>query len=564
VTGPTRQPELPVVQIQQTADGGSFSSIYQFNPLSSPKVLDFNVVSLTCKPPADRTGGKFEIKITSPSADNSTMNTILSNIIEGCQVKIYKGKTNAGKSLCFLGVIETIEIEEPNKNLMFVTISGPDWGSDILKNRVINGSWIQRRLAGDPTQVDTADNSTKISQIISDMVSVSNRYLDLNGPTVAQQGIVYSSTYVVPSPDLQVSQFEANAEKIDDKLSALDDLSGSVHYVDPNKNLVVKPALMASASGVLITDDVNDSVASTWDQTKLAYIAPGSKYKRTLENHKSKLLGLGGDATTLDQSKTTTTNSTNLDSNYVAMQFIPVFNQCAQIDVYCGWVGTPTSNLVLILVEDNAGLPTGSVIRTIQKAPSDVPSGGNWISFPINETLNIAKKYWIVLAKTGSAANTFKWYRDALDTGVSATSADGVTYTLTSTPNRFNYSYREYYSTSLISIYPPAVSATSKHLHEEVYRYAYIHQQAILTNYLTAIAAPLTQRKDMITCLIYAPDVLLSIGQSVRIRKQSSGYVIDGNYTIGDIEYIFQADDSGTTGTFWYQIQATTFTPYTY
>lgn len=565
MAGPTRQPLLPRIQICKNSDKTGFTQVYEFNPLVTPKTLNFNLEKMSCRPPSDKSGGKAEFTITSPATDNATMNTILSNISEGNHLKIWSGKSTATSSLIFLGIIESIEIEEPTKNLMRVTISAPDWGSDLLKHIVVNGSWRQRRLTGSPNLADPNDNTTTVLQIISDLVSRADKQTNTQRPTAVQFGLVYSASNIQIDPNFKIPQFEANNEKLEDKLSAIDDVTGTNHFIDANKNLIVTPNLQWTNSDILLVDDVNDSVAASWaaGQDHVGYIGPMTHYKRTLEAHNAEMLGIGGNTTSIDQSKTTVTNNDKLDVNYYAMQFIPTQNECEMIEVYVGYVGTPTANLIFSLIEDNAAKPEGTILRTLSKTKDDVVSGGNWVPFQVSTTLNAGKKYWIVLAKEGDASNTFQWYRDAASTGVSGFSTTGLPGTWTIDATGFNYAYKEYYGTPLLSIYPYSITTTTSHPHEEVYNYPYIRDRATLSQYLQAIATTITTKKEIFSGSIFAPDTLFTVGQYVRIRKQVSGYVIDGNYTVGEIEYLWQSDESNTTGMFYINIQATLYSTYT-
>ena len=111
----TKRTFLPKITIAKTGGG-----VYTYDPFTP--TFNFRLVSGTIKAPYDSTGGQFNFKIISSDATNAEMNTILDNIEEDNEVTIWVGKTSATLVKIFLGKIETIEIEEPNKNLMYVTI----------------------------------------------------------------------------------------------------------------------------------------------------------------------------------------------------------------------------------------------------------------------------------------------------------------------------------------------------------------------------------------------------------------------------------------------------------
>src|SRR3990167_2479358 len=157
----SKQPLLPVITIQKND-----ASLYTFNHFIS--TYDFRVRRCEVTPPIDSIGGKFNITITSADGTVSALNTILTNINEGNEVTIWIGKDNTTKTKAFLGIIETTEITQPNKNYFELKISGPDWGSYILKSRIVSRSWTQKRTG---TVIDTTDNTTLVSQIVDDLLT---------------------------------------------------------------------------------------------------------------------------------------------------------------------------------------------------------------------------------------------------------------------------------------------------------------------------------------------------------------------------------------------------------
>ena len=549
----TKRPLLPVIVI--TKDD---LSSYTFNPHVG--TFDFRVSSLTFTPPYDNVGGSFNLSIMSSDATNTTMNTFLTNVNEGNELTISLGKTNATSTLIFRGIIERKEIDESQKSFMNVTLSGPDWGSFILKSRLINGQWIQKRDSADV--LDVTDNLTLISAIVSDLltttgVSIASEY------AVTSLGVVYSASNVVV-PSIRIPQFESNFEYLDDKLTELDGFAGTTHYIDANKNFIMKdPSLISSFSGILLADDYTNVIATGWDQTKLGLISPGSTYIRTLENHKRRLYGLGGDQVSIDQSKETTSSATTLYDKYIAMRFTPRYNYCHTIAVNLTKVGSPTTGPIMELVEDFGGEPTGTVLRdTMRKDAASVSASSSWHYFDIGEKLNTSKNYWIIMIKTGDVSNTYNWNRDALDTGTHSTSTDLVTWTPASTPNRWNYAFRESTSQPVLGIYSDYAGATAKHFVEHVVRKTDITTLGTMTAFLTAESARLFKRKEIFKSMIFAPDTLLQTGQNVYILKSASGYQVADNYTLSNIEYTFEADDIGSTGQMYYNIEAFKYTTY--
>jgi len=559
----TKQPLLPVITIAKSA------GVYTYNPFVG--TFDFRVGQLTMKPAFDAMGGTFSLQIWGATGINSEMNTILSNISEGNEVTIWVGKTDATKTKMFLGVIEDIVIEEPNQNTMMVTLSGPDFGSDILKNTIVNFQY-QQTLQTDGS-VNTSDDTTSIlnliPKILQDVQSYPSGAADL--VTAETKGIIYDATTVIPI-SYQLPVFNASYEFLDDKLQELDDYSLSYHYVDPDKKFhmyQLSTSTTAAPTEILFTDDIND--ATTWTSGKVGLIAPNSTFKRTLEHHKRRVFGLGGLSSELDVENTTTSSYTEMSTKYIAQRFTPTKSTISKVNLWISKTGTPIQDLVLELREESISgtLPTGEVLRSISRNKGILSSGftdgvPTIVSFELNEELVSNRNYWLVLFKNGtSSSHTFNWHKDALDTGTSATSADDVSWGLTTTPNRFNYAFQAFLGNELIiSSKDPNATAASKHFHEDTIRKSEIIDNAILKLLLTQENRNTHKKKEILTCQVYAPDTLLQTGQTIRVRKQTSGYVVDGDFTLGGLEYVFESSDDKVDGTLYYTCELTRFVDY--
>jgi len=557
----TKVPLLPVITIEKT------SGVFTYNPFIS--TFDFRVGMLSVKPAFDAVGGTFSLEIIGATGTNAEMNTILSNISEGNEVTIWVGKSNATKTKIFLGIIEEIVIDEQNKNFMQVTLSGPDWGSDILKNRIVNYQWDQRRNS-DGT-VDTADDSTSIINLVTSLLQDIQSYPSgsIDSVTAVSQGITIDATKILPI-NYQIPTFSARYEFLDDKLQELDDYGLSYHYVTPDKVFVMSQLGISTTSApatILFTDDANDS--TSWTSGNVGLIAPGSSFKRTLEHHKRRVFGLGGLSSTVDQQNTTTTSNSTMASVFKAQRFTPTKTTLSKIYLFLSQVGTPTSDFIMELRDDTVSgtsAPTGEVLRSISKNKNFLngASTATISVFEMNEELTPGRNYWIVVMQNGTdASNCFRWHRDALDTGTSATSTGDVTWDLTTTPNRFNYAFQAYLGNELIAVSKdPNLTSSSKHFHEDTLRKSDIIDDAVLKYLLTQENKTAHKKKEIIKCNVYAPDTLLQTGQKVRIRKQLSGYLVDGEFTLGSIEYVFESSEEQSTGNFYYACELTRFVDY--
>jgi len=561
-----KQPFLPKITIKKND-----ATLYTYDPTAGANpptsgTYDFRLIKGSIKAPYDSTGGRFEITIVSDAITNAATNTILTNIREDNEVTIWVGKTAATLVKIFLGKIETIEIKEPNKNLMYVTLSGPDWGSDILKNLICNRSWVQKKTVADQNVLDTTDYATTVGQITLDLLTDTKSIPDTKFPISPDDlgVIVTAGNYPNISTSYQVSQFEANMERIDDKLIELDELQNTTHHVDADKTFFMLPAETISVSGVLLTDDNADSVITSGGYNgKVGFIAPDSIYTKTVENHKARLYGIGSSTFSVDQSSQTTASYTPLSTAWYAQKFTPVKQDCYSIGVYVGYTGTPTIDLTLLLVEDNAGLPTGSTLRTLSVNYTSLSTTGKWYYFPIEQKVTKGNDYWVVLAGN-FAGNTYTWYHDDVDNSpsLSATSTDGVSWALTTTPNRFNYAFVEYANDPLVKIVPSGITSSTAHLHDEVIRRPDITNERFMDRYINGLYIRLGKRKEIFRGRVYAPDQLLKPNQLVRIRKQLSGYVVDANFVLGQVEYVFDSSDDLATGQLYVDVEATRFVAY--
>lgn len=553
----TKKPQLPIINIAKNGGGN-----YVFNHYLA--TYDFRLRFLECKPPADSKGGNFKLTLVSSNATNVNANTLLSNIANGNEIVVYVGKSDATKLLVFRGIIESIEINEPNMNLMEITLTGPDFGSNILKHRVIQGYWEQYKT-GDGITLDTTDTHTTPTQIAQDMLNISGNYPTSDGVTAATQGIVVTASNMVALNNTPLAQFTVLLEILDDKISEIDAIAQTTHYVDANKNFIMKPPTL-STTGLpadhLLVDDYSDTVALTWDATKVGLISPGMKLKKTVENYKHRIFGVGGDTISLDQVFETNTTSQDINAKWYAAQYQPTQRMLYAVGVFVKTVGTPTSDLVIIIKEDNGGNPTGSVLSTVSIPKEKIGSSLGWRYVQIGVELNVAKKYWIMLPSRGTAGNTFSWGKDAGATNTNANSSDGITWVVNSSSYGFNF--RTYTNAALVMPYPTSVASNDKVFRELTLRKENIKTRQTMQQYLVAQGAILFKEKWIFINKIYAPDVMLLPLQVVRIRTgqaspQGSGLAIDGSFVISQITYIFTADDSGATGSMYFETEAIQF-----
>src|SRR6185312_11541146 len=396
MSGVTMSPLLPVIVITKNDN-----TTYTFNPFLG--TFDFRVQSLQAQPPVDSQGGTFDLNIVSNDASNSAMNTLLSNISCGNKITIYIGKTDGGKILVFTGMMRDLIITEPNKKYMQLEVIGPDWWSDLAKNRICSFARIQKPAATG-IGYDPTDTNVTVGQIAIDLLTLSSSYT-FPDVTLQQQGVTVSQANIDPGllgvSGTKVPQFIANFEKLDDKLSELDVWGSCIHYFDPDGTFHMRPAaIVPDAKGSwLFTDDPTDSTITTWAVGKVGYLAPNQKFKYTVENYKRRLIGTGGDLVSIDQKQETDSGSTVLSSTWLAIQVTPLMRVGFAIQIYVESIGTPTQDLAVMVVQDNGGNPTGSPLVNLNVSRTQISNTPTWIQVNVGQDYQTGSgvKYWIVL-----------------------------------------------------------------------------------------------------------------------------------------------------------------------
>lgn len=545
----TKRPLLPVIEIKKND-----STLYTYNPFTLQ--FDFYLGFLQFNPVIDHSGGRFNMQLN--FANNTNANTFLNNIGEGNEVTIYLGKNNTDRVKQFLGIIETIAIAEYTKTNMQITLSGPDWGSDLLQGRVVIGYWEQKKIAG-TTNADDSDDTTLIENIIYDLLTKKECYVAADY-SAQDQGVIVSLANMVQT-GFKLPQFAVNMEKLGDVLKELNHTAGTECFIDQNKTFkLVAPE--TRDSGFLLTDDYNDPVAATWDLTKLGFIMPGATYTKTIETNLRRLIGVGGAFREVGLSQMDTTATTSMHANYVAMRFTPEKKDTDSIALYLSKVGSPLLDFVMELVEaDSAGLPKGSTIRVVSLNRAAISTTGAWHYFDISDELNTKKDHYIIARKTGDAANTYLWHRSTAGTHTTTTSADGVTWAAPA--SGYGYAYQHITNAPLIHIYNHAgLNANTKHFAEEVYRQPGLKDYESLYKFLIGEGGIAMHKKEVFDANIIAPDASLQTNQKIRIRKIASGLQLDGYYVIGHLEYTFDAGGPSATGIFYYTITASRFSHY--
>lgn len=560
LAGITNRPLQVKITIQNSAGGGA----YTYDPTAganppSTGIYDFRLISGSWTPPSDGVAGKFDMVIYDP-----TFSAILPNIKQKGEVAVWVGKTAGTLAKVFLGSIEHIIIEEPNQSMYFIHLTGPDWGSDIIRNRIINYGWYQQKLVAS-NNPDSGDLGTRVGTLAKAVLQNAPVYPNqYNNATIEGMGVVVDDANIFAGTDGGVSlpYFEASFEYAGDKLDELAAYAGAYWYVDPDKNFVMKSVPIDQStvpdSGILLTDDYTDPVAASWASGKIGLIAPNTSYDLTSENSRKVIYGLGGNQISSDQSLTdTSAGSDALDSQYLAVKFVPAKQQIEQITVYVAKVGNPQSDLYLDLVYDSSGAPNGDNVRSLYISKDGIGTSVAPCTVAVGDNLIVGSPYWIILRKQGTALNGYRWYKKGSG-AATASSSDGTTWSA----GTAGYAFETWTSSPLYVTFPNAVVTNQlpNDYHESVIRKPFVRDYQTMNWFMAVESNYLFRYKEMFKCTIFAPDTLIQNSQRVRIRKQKSKYKFDANYVVSGIEYTFQGGDREATGTFYISGNFTLFT----
>jgi hypothetical protein len=76
--------------------------------------------------------------------------------------------------------------------------------------------------------------------------------------------------------------------------------------------------------------------------------------------------------------------------------------------------GSPADDLIIELVEDNAGVPTGTVIQTWTIPGASAP-GGTTLTLTLDNPVPCYRTLWVRMSRSGAndSANFYRWYADA-------------------------------------------------------------------------------------------------------------------------------------------------------
>lgn len=578
------------------------NTTFVHNPFTG--VNDFVVTRANIKPPYDSTGGRFEVSLVGKDGTNAEIQNILSNIAPGFEILFSVGKTSSTTDI-FRGVVEKITIKEDSNVRTEVTLTGYDWGTDVLHGRIVNLYAEQKRLV-DGVSYDTTDKTTNIYMLVKKLLgavlgsdgtidysaypgdkdNVSNRF------SVRDQGLIvstiaYNATTLGDSNMIDTGNsipvININLTRLTDALAQLMAINQTTYFVKPDKTFVMRApfdsATGALPSGILITDDYNDPLiidsVSPWDSTKYGYIiiAPSnpSTYSLDVENQRLRLFAADETKGTPDQkddptTSITATTETKLDSKYLAVKFTPTRRRCSSIGVKISRTSAaPVSAIHFELREDFNNAPFGSAVAQGDKSANAIDTTPTFHYFGVNVDLNTAKSYWIVLYPSNDQSKYYIWDRDSTTSFTHATSTtDASSAAWTITGSSYGYCFRHNVTDAVFDVYPFGITAANHHIWEEVVRKQILTNNDSIVKFLTAQYSTSWRVKEQIECTVWSPDTPIQPGMQIKLKKQQSGYLVNDYYVVTECSYVFASTTDMQPGTYFISIMAGKWSDYNY
>ncbi len=310
---------------------------------------------------------------------------------------------------------------------------------------------------------------------------------------------------------------------------ALDDLagiSGFAYHGNPNNVITWKEAILESSGISYGTSDIST------DAVKESSLYP----------IRNRVYVLGGEYMELDQSQTDYSGTpSNTKDYWYAQSFIPTRASLDQITLYLKRTGAPENLEVEIRKGDSS---PGEKICSMVVDAGFIKASASWIPIKTDAVVFISEKYWIVIKKNGDASNYYEWFNDGGNTGESAYSDDGTTWTVSSSAIR--YAFKTHFAVPVLAVKQDYASGGNYLWREEVYE-----DKAIISmDVARSIAkAKLEELKDETPTL----NELRTLGQSLIPDRGKTVSVtltplniVNEAYEVQKVSFRFRSGEIGT------------------
>lgn len=350
-------------------------------------VTDLATVDHTISPSTFGSGNALKVRLTHEAADDFTFNiedsdgTIRTWLEPGCTIKIYIDTLAVPTTLVFYGMIESVRATQLGEDKVIVQARGRELFHIIILNRIVTETYLD----------------TEVSVIVQDL-------MEKYAPDVDRV------THVnVTTTTLDDIRFPYRSLKL--CLDELARLSDFTYYGDPTLKLhwILKET---EDSGLIYTQ--NDLEAPP-------------ELLNTIFPLANRVYVIGGEYMQVDQEQTTTAAALLTKDKWYAQSFTPEQANLDQISLFLKRILLPPDLVCEIRTDDPGNGPDEKMASVIYDLDF-IGVVASWRPIYVGTRLLIGEKYWIVVQKTGDAANHYEWSHDNDTLGEYADSNDGVTW----------------------------------------------------------------------------------------------------------------------------------------
>ena len=467
-------------------------------------------------------------------------------------VQLFLGKSTATESRWFYGKVKDFTINRPTTGIQTISLTCVGWGV-ILRERMSRLVRNQAKTA-DGVTLDDTDNSTKISELILDLFQDRDHYIDNNISLLS--GITAQTSTTGNGIDEQatsgkIANVNFNVASFAQIISNLAGVANTTWHINADRALVVQDP-EASDSGFLFTNDLANTEATTWDDTKIGYIlnAPLEWKDSSADMLYNFIHGFGHFAPGVSVSEETAPDAAdNLDTEWHAIPFIPTSDNVSKIAIRSIRTGTLIEDGSIQIWGDTGGSgPDPNDIRhkkllntaTLNALGTITPA--DWFEIPIKPRLQVTpnEQLYLVFPKNGSATDTFSVNYTA-GSGTYWDSTDGTTWV----SRVGKSSYRIYEARTLITTVENVDATTLlPEPRERIFPIrADLEEQTVRETLLAAAEVLGKQRRTYGTVTISPVTSRIPLSTFCQLRDVKTGLMVKANIVGIDL-----AADSSTLG----------------
>lgn len=462
--------------------------------------LDDNEHTIIPSAPGDKI--VLKVRLTHEAADDfmftigDVEDTIKAWLVPGCTIKIYIDTDAVPSTLVLYGMIESASISRPMPEFILFTARGRELFHIIINNRIVTETYLD----------------TEVSEIVQDLME---KYA----------GTVDRVTHVdVTTTTLDDIRFPYRSLKI--CLDELARLSGFMYYCTPDLKLH------------WVEEKTEDS-GLTYGQADLK---ASPELLNTIFPIANRVYFIGGEYMQVDQQQTTTVAVETTDVKWYAQSFTPEQADLGQVSLFLKRILLPP-DLVCEIRNDDAGPDEKLIAFTYDL--DFILTTASWRPIYVGTTLLIGEKYWIVVKKTGDAANHYEWSHDDGAAGEHADSEDGVTWFVRN-GGREQFAFKTHYEVPILGVAADYASKDSYLWREIVLEDAGIMDRVLARKMAKAKLEELQELSQELTnTVVLNPVAIPERGQLVTVTLLKFGLTAE-TFVVKEAELNFVSGESGT------------------